>query len=189
MGESNNLKLYRIDIKYVRELHKVCDRVPSVSPQIKKNNRHFIGIILMINSQLYAVPITRHDGDISKREKLKNNEGYTKVLNEEGRFVSGINFINMIPVTEKQLLPMDDYTILDSDTGVEIKRKQDLRYISNYVETKAHSDEIKNKARTLYNKYISGEEFRRRKMCLPFDKLEEVCARYNEKIADREKVN
>jgi hypothetical protein len=38
LGEfMDKLNLYRIDMKYIRELHKVCDRVPSVSPQIGKD--------------------------------------------------------------------------------------------------------------------------------------------------------
>lgn len=53
-------------MKYIRELHKVCDHVPSVSPQLGKDNRHFIGIIVMVNSRMYAIPITRHDGKPQK---------------------------------------------------------------------------------------------------------------------------
>ena len=72
-------------MKYIRELHKVCDHVPSVSPQLGKDNRHFIGIIVMVNSRMYAIPITRHDGKPQKRKTLHNNAGYTKVITETGR--------------------------------------------------------------------------------------------------------
>ena len=82
----NRLHLYRIDMKYIRELHKVCDHVPSVSPQLGKDNRHFIGIIVMVNSRMYAIPITRHDGKPQERKTLHNNAGYTKVITETGRF-------------------------------------------------------------------------------------------------------
>ena len=74
----NNLHLYRIDIKYIRELYKVCDHLPSVSPQLGKDNRHFIGIVVMINNRMYAIPITRHDGKPKKRKTLQNNDGYDK---------------------------------------------------------------------------------------------------------------
>jgi protein AbiQ len=168
-------------MKYIRELHKVCDRVPSVSPQIGKDNRHFIGIITMINERMYAIPITRHDGKPSKRKTLANNEGYTKVTDEKGRFISGINFIDMIPVTEQQLLPMDDYTIKRNDSRLEKDRKRDLRYIYEYITDEQHSRDISNKARVLYNKYISKEPFKRREYCLPFDKLEDICDKYNQK--------
>ncbi len=36
----NKLKLYKIDMKYVRELAKVDDNVMSVSPQINKGNTY-----------------------------------------------------------------------------------------------------------------------------------------------------
>lgn len=156
----NRLHLYRIDMKYIRELHKVCDHVPSVSPQLGKDNRHFIGIIVMVNSRMYAIPITRHDGKPQKRKTLHNNAGYTKVITETGRFVSGINFIDMIPVTEKQLLPMDDYSIRKNDSRLEKNRKRDLKFISDYVNEEDHSREIANKAITLYNQYISNEPFK-----------------------------
>ena len=175
----NRLHLYRIDMKYIRELHKVCDHVPSVSPQLGKDNRHFIGIIVMVNSRMYAIPITRHDGKPQKRKTLHNNAGYTKVITETGRFVSGINFIDMIPVTEKQLLPMDDYSIRKNDSRLEKNRKRDLKFISDYVNEEDHSREIENKAITLYNQYISNEPFKIRKYCLPFNELEIVCDKYN----------
>ena len=182
MNQRNKLHLYKIDMKYIRDLHNVCEHVLSVSPQTGKDNRHFIGIITMVNNQLYAIPITRHDGKPSKRKTLKNNEGYTKVEMDNGRFVSGINFIDMIPVTERQLIPMDDYTIKKSDSRLEKNRKRDLKYISDYVETDNHSREISDKAKLLYEKYMSGVPFKIKKYCLPFDKLEEVCKKYNDKL-------
>lgn len=40
----DQLKLYQIDMKYVRDLHNADSRVESVSPQIGKANRVFVGI-------------------------------------------------------------------------------------------------------------------------------------------------
>lgn len=37
------LKLYQVEMKYVRNLHNADDRVESVTPQIGKANRVFIG--------------------------------------------------------------------------------------------------------------------------------------------------
>ena len=181
MGRTK-LHLYRIDIKYIRDLHRVCDHVPAVSPQTGKDNRHFIGIVVMINGRKYAIPITRHDGKPQKRKTLQNNDGYTKVVKEDGHFVSGINFIDMIPVTEKQLLPMDDFNIDKKDSRLEKARKRDLKYITEYVESETYSREIAEKAKDLYKKYMSGEQFKTRKHCLPFDKLEQICDRYNQKL-------
>ncbi len=45
---NKDIKLYYIDKKYVRSLHNVDDNVPSVSPQIGKENRPFVGIYCII---------------------------------------------------------------------------------------------------------------------------------------------
>lgn len=45
------LNLYEIDMKYVRNLSKVDDNVVSVSPQLNKENRPFIGIIILVNKK------------------------------------------------------------------------------------------------------------------------------------------
>lgn len=37
--KQEKLKLYTMDMKYVRDLHNADDRVQSVSPQIHKSNR------------------------------------------------------------------------------------------------------------------------------------------------------
>lgn len=52
------LKLYRIDIKYVRNLAKIDDNVLSVSPQKNKSNRPFVGIIVINQKKKYCVPLS-----------------------------------------------------------------------------------------------------------------------------------
>jgi hypothetical protein len=39
------LRLYRMDMKYVRDLARVDDNVMSVSPQVEKANRPFVGVV------------------------------------------------------------------------------------------------------------------------------------------------
>ena len=39
------LNLYLIDMKYVRDLHHADDRVSSVSPQIGKQHRIYVGVV------------------------------------------------------------------------------------------------------------------------------------------------
>ena len=43
--KQEKLNLYHIDIKYIRNLHHIDDRVPSVSPQIGKQNRVYVGLV------------------------------------------------------------------------------------------------------------------------------------------------
>ena len=41
------LEVYRIDMKYIRNLHNIDDRVLSVSPQIGKDERPCIGCVVI----------------------------------------------------------------------------------------------------------------------------------------------
>jgi protein AbiQ len=43
-----DFKLYKVDMKYIRNLHNIDDKVLSVSPQAGKDNRVFIGIVLFV---------------------------------------------------------------------------------------------------------------------------------------------
>lgn len=43
------LEVYRVDMKYIRNLHNIDDRVLSVSPQIGKDERPFLGVLVICN--------------------------------------------------------------------------------------------------------------------------------------------
>ncbi len=43
-----DFKLYKVDIKYIRNLHNMDDKVLSVSPQTGKNNRFLSGLLLFV---------------------------------------------------------------------------------------------------------------------------------------------
>ena len=45
--EQKRLNLYLIDMKYIRNLVKIEDKVMSVSPQIGKETRPFVGIVII----------------------------------------------------------------------------------------------------------------------------------------------
>ena len=59
-------KLYKVDMKYIRNLHNIDDKVLSVSPQAGKDNRVFIGIVIVCGSHKYCIPLS------SPKEKHKN---------------------------------------------------------------------------------------------------------------------
>ena len=44
----NELKLYKVNMKYIRDLQKADDKVLSVSPQAGKSNRVFVGIVVYV---------------------------------------------------------------------------------------------------------------------------------------------
>ena len=58
-------KLYKVDIKYIRNLHKIDDKVLSVSPQTGKDNRVFVGIEVICGVHNYCIPLS------SPKEKHK----------------------------------------------------------------------------------------------------------------------
>lgn len=49
--EQKRLSIYQIDMKYIRDLAKVDDKVMSISPQENKENRPFVGIVIIMNEK------------------------------------------------------------------------------------------------------------------------------------------
>lgn len=56
--EQKRLKLYKVDKKYIRDLHRADDRVSSVSPQIGKDKRVYVGILVVGKKYKYVVPLS-----------------------------------------------------------------------------------------------------------------------------------
>ncbi len=67
-----DFKLYKVDMKYIRNLHNIDDKVLSVSPQAGKDNRVFIGIVIVRGSHKYGIPLS------SPKEKHKNMKNSIK---------------------------------------------------------------------------------------------------------------
>ena len=66
------LHLYTLDMKYVRDLSKADDKVMSVSPQENKENRPFIGIVVIMDGKKYCIPLT------SPKHEQKNDLVFQK---------------------------------------------------------------------------------------------------------------
>ena len=54
-------KLYKVDMKYIRNLHHIDDRVLSVSPQTRKDTRIFVGIVIVRGTHKYCIPLSSPD--------------------------------------------------------------------------------------------------------------------------------
>ena len=100
----NNLRLYYINMKYVRDLKKVDDNVMSVSPQIGKENKPFIGTIVICDDKKYCVPLTSPK---PKHEKMRNGRDFSRIFDNQGKLIGALNFNNMIPVTEDVIQKID----------------------------------------------------------------------------------
>ena len=99
----NKLKLYTMDMKYVRDLHRVDNRVQSVSPQIHKSNRPFVGVVVVCDEHKYCIPL---DHPKDKHYKMKNDVDFTRIFDGD-KLIGVLNFNNMIPVDDGLIKPLN----------------------------------------------------------------------------------
>ncbi len=164
------LHLYRMDMKYVRDLAKVDDNVMSVSPQAGKATRPFVGIIVVNGERQYCVPLSSPK---PKHDRMKNGRDFTKVFDPKGRLIAVLNFNNMVPVDQSvahkvdlRVSPMDD-----SPT------RAFKLLMGNQIDwCNAHRSEIIRKANRLYDIVTTHPEKYRglTKRCCDFKRLERV---------------
>lgn len=170
-----DFKLYKVDMKYIRNLHNIDDKVLSVSPQTGKDNRVFVGIVIICGIHKYCIPFLSPK---EKHKKMKNSMDFSKI-EVNGKLLGVLNFNLMIPIEEEQL-QLVDTTIFKRD-------RENIKYYKRLCAQElewcqTNSEVICNKANVLYKKYISNDSFASRNRCLNFPKLEEECEKYNSKI-------
>lgn len=170
----NELKLYKVNMKYIRDLQKADDKVLSVSPQAGKSNRVFVGIVVVCGNRQYCIPLSSPK---IKHHKMKNSMDFSKI-EVEGKLIGVLNFNLMIPINERQLEVVD--------TTIYKRDRENIRYYKALCQREiewcqSNSETICNKANVLYQKYISNEKFSGRNRCLNFPKLENVCEKFNKK--------
>lgn len=166
--KQNRLNLYLIDIKYIRALAKVDDNVMSVSPQISKEKRPFIGIIIICGTQKYCVPLSSPK---PKHTTMKNDIDFTKIY-DGNKLIGVLNFNNMIPVDEQFIYPLN-LKPSPSDRASTIHYKKMAAKQLSYCQK--NQDTIIRKANKLY-KMITSEDGNSllRNRCCDFAKLESV---------------
>ncbi|MCD7883852.1 MAG: type III toxin-antitoxin system ToxN/AbiQ family toxin, partial [Lachnospiraceae bacterium] len=151
--------------------HNIDDKVMSISPQIEKDNRVFIGIIVILGVHKYCIPLSSPK---EKHKKMRNSMDFSKI-ETNGKLIGVLNFNLMIPIEEEllQLVDLSDYK-RDRENIKHYKQlcRQELEWCILHHET------ICNKANVLYKKYISGEVFAGRDRCLNFQRLETECRKY-----------
>ena len=136
-------KLYKVDMKYIRNLHHIDDRVLSVSPQTGKDTRVFVGIVIVCGTHKYCIPLSSPK---DKHKRMRNSMDFSKI-EVDGKLLGVLNFNLMIPIEEAQLQPIDL-----------IVRRRDRSEIIRYKELcqkelewcHRHSEVICNNANVLY---------------------------------------
>ena len=118
-----DFKLYKVDMKYIRNLHNIDDKVLSVSPQAGKDNRVFVGIVIICGTHKYCIPLSSPK---EKHKKMKNSMDFSKI-EINGKLLGVLNFNLMIPIEEEQL-QLVDTTIFKRD-------RENIKYYKQGITT------------------------------------------------------
>lgn len=175
-----DFKLYKVDMKYIRNLHNIDNKVLSVSPQTGKDKRVFIGIVVICGVHKYCIPLSSPK---EKHKKMKNCMDFSKI-EINNKLLGVLNFNLMIPIEKEQLQPIDTTIFKRDHENIKYYKKlckQELEWCQ------INSETICNKANVLYKKYISNEPFAGKERCLNFSKLETECEKYNSNIKKQHK--
>lgn len=170
----SEFNLYKVDMKYIRNLHNIDDKVLSVSPQTGKDNRVFVGIVIICGMHKYCIPLSSPK---EKHKYMKNSMDFSKI-EVNGKLLGVLNFNLMIPIEETQLQRIDTTVYKHDRENIRVYKalcQQELTWC------RENSEIVCNKANVLYKKYMSGEAFSGKSRCLNFPKLELECAKYNAK--------
>ena len=92
--KQERFNLYRIDMKYIRNLHNIDNRVSSVSPQIGKQHRIYVGIVVICNQRKYLIPLSH---PVEKHKRMNPRADFDKIINKKGKLLGVLNYNLMIP--------------------------------------------------------------------------------------------
>lgn len=170
---SKRFKLYNVNKKYIRNLHNVDDNVPSVSPQIGKVERPFLGIVVLINGSKFCIPFSSNSSKKNKSfETMRENITFRKICDKNGKVLAALNLNNMIPVRDEYVTEID-LKIYPKDSHELVRWKKLCIKELNWCQS--NQDEIERLVNELYRMYSSNEYFVKRKICLNFPALEREC--------------
>lgn len=173
--KQERLNLYRIDMKYIRNLHNADNRVSSVSPQIGKQHRIYVGIVVVCNDKKYLIPLSH---PVEKHKKMVPRADFDKIIDKHGKLLGVLNYNLMIPVEEPQLIKVD-LKPNKSDSASDRYYKQLCIDEINWC--RKHAEIIINKANCLYQLCMSESNYKGKDRCLDFKRLERECEKYNSK--------
>lgn len=159
-------------MKYIRDLHNVDDRVISVSPQIRKANRVFVGMVVFSKDVYYCIPLSHPK---KKHETMRDNAEIQKIY-DGNKIIGVLNYNLMIPVMKNQISPVD--LKIHRNDSYEIKAWKNL-CIKELKWCRKNEKIIRDKAKNILFLFSNEEGFKGRKRCLDFDKLEQECRKYN----------
>lgn len=178
------LDLYYIDLKYIRDLSRVDDNVMSISPQRGKENRPFVGIVVLVNGQQYCIPLTSPK---AKFQNKKSQIDFIKIFDDRKKdaeanqkLIGVLNINNMIPVHQNVIKKIDLRTY-KSDSPDLLRRKSLMQKQITWC--RDHVDVIKNRSNKVYSLVVDTPEknINLTRRSSKFDKLEYALTKYLEK--------
>lgn len=173
--KTQKLNLYHIDMKYIRDLANVDDKVMSVSPQTKKSNRPFVGIVVICDNKEYCIPLTSPK---PKHKNMKNDKDFSKIFDKNGNLIGAINFNSMIPINN-DVVSKIDISISQNDNPKDKAYKNLLNDQLDWCNK--NRDSIINKANKLYSIVTETPDKMRNltNRCCDFKRLESVLQKRN----------
>lgn len=153
------IDLYYIDLKYIRSLSNVDDNVMSISPQRGKENRPFVGVIVLVNGEEYCIPLTSPK---EKFRKKKSQVDFIKIFDESSRdennqykLIGVLNINNMIPVEATVIRKVD--LVIHKNDSMEIKRSKILMQ-KQLAWCRDNKEVINNRAQKVYDLVVNTPE-------------------------------
>lgn len=185
----SKLKLYLVNIKYVRDLSKKDTNVMSVSPQNGKDDRPFLGIVFPVdndNKKKYCIPLSSVEGkEKHKNAKSTEDKIYVRDLSRKDEnganpAIGVLNVNNMIPVDDCVIMPIDIKVYANDSKSVKnnkIWRTKELDWCQK------NAGIIEKKAKKIYKLVVENpkENIRLVKRCCKFDVLESVLEKWKQK--------
>ena len=162
------LVLVRLDTEYCNYLRKFDNKVPYNYNE--KELRPFVGVLFKVEKCLYFAPLSSPK---PKHLKLKSKLDFLKI---NGGKLGAINFNNMLPVTENNIIKLD----LNKECLTESEEKYSKLLKEQIFWLNRHNDKLYNKSKKLYEKYINNTlDAKIKKRCCNFKLLEQKCKEYN----------
>ncbi|MGN0601248.1 MAG: type III toxin-antitoxin system ToxN/AbiQ family toxin [Oscillospiraceae bacterium] len=176
------LKIYHIDMKYIRDLSNKDGNVMTVSPQINKETRPFVGIVVICDKQKYCIPLSSPK---PKYHKMKNDKDFSKIYDKKQKLIGVLNFNSMIPV-DNSVIRTVDIKINPSDSQSDKYYKGLLNDQLDWCNDNQEAIEIK--ANKLYELVTETPDKMRSltRRCCNFKKLEAVLAKRKDNNLDEQ---
>lgn len=160
-------------MKYIRNLHNIDSRVSSVSPQIGKHHRIYVGVVVICNERKYLIPLSH---PVEKHRKMRPRADFDKIVDKHGKLLGVLNYNLMIPVEDKQLIKVN----LKGDKNDSASDRYYKQLCIDEINwCRKNAEIITNKANCLYKLCVENSNYKGKIRCLDFKRLEKECEKYN----------